>query len=167
MKKITFLTCWWTIDKDYWIWKWIYNFEIWEPSINKIIKKLNINHNIEIFEVLRLDSLDIKDEHREQIKLKLEDINNDRIIITHWTDTIIETWKIIQDIENKVIILVGSSKPHAMKDSDAELNIWYALWILDVLADQKKYWVYIAMNWEYFDVHNVVKNENGIFSKIS
>jgi len=166
MKKITFLTCWGTIDKDYWVWKWIYDVEIWSPSINKIINKFDINSDIEVVEVLRKDSLDMDDNDRKKVKEELWKIKNDRIIITHWTDKIIETWKKIQDIQNKVVVLVGSARPWAMNDSDAELNIWYALWILDILADNKMYGVYLAMNWEYFDLNNVEKWDDWVFRKI-
>jgi len=166
MKKITFLTCGWTIDKDYWVWKGIYDVEIWNPIINKLIKKFNINSEIEVVEVIRKDSLDMTDEDRNLVKEKLKNINNDKIIITHWTDTMIDTWKIIQDISNKVIVLVGSARPWSMNNSDAELNIWYALWILDILADEKKYWIYLAMNWEYFNLNNVEKLDNWVFRKI-
>ena len=166
MNKITFLTCWWTIDKDYWAWRWIYDVDIWTPSINKIIEKFDINSNFEIIELLRKDSLDMTDLDRESVREKLEKLDNDKIIITHWTDTMIETWKVIQDIQNKVIVLVGAARPWAMNNSDAELNIWYALWILDVLSNENKNWVYLAMNWEYFDLNNVEKWDDWVFRKI-
>jgi L-asparaginase len=166
MKKITFLTCGWTIDKDYGVWKWIYDVEIGNPSINKIIEKFDINSEIEIVEAIRKDSLDMNDFDRKLIKDKLEKIENNRIIITHWTDTMIDTWKFIQNIDNKVIIIVGAARPWSMNNSDAELNIWYALWILNILADTDKYWVYLAMNWEYFNLNNVEKWEDWIFRKI-
>ncbi len=165
--KITFLTCWWTIDKDYWVWKWIYDVEVWKPSINKIIEKIDLNYNFEVIEVLRKDSLDMDDEDRNLIKQYLEDIENDRIIITHWTDTMIETWKRIQNINNKVVVLVWSARPRAMNNSDAEFNIWYALWILDILANEKRYWIYLAMNWHYFDLNNVKKCNDWVFRKIN
>ena len=167
MKKITFLTCWWTIDKDYWVWKWIYDVEIGEPSINKIIKKFDINYNIEVLEVLKKDSLDMTDNDRLLVKKRLETIDNDRVIITHWTDTMIDTWKVIKNIKDKVIVLVGAARPWAMNNSDAELNIWYAMWILDILSDNKMYWVYLAMNWEYFNLDNVEKWDDGVFRKIN
>jgi len=166
MKKITFLTCGWTIDKDYWVGKGIYDVEIWNPTINKIVEKFDINSEIEIVEVIRKDSLDMTNDDRKLVKEKLKNISNDKIIITHWTDTMIDTWKVIQDIENKIVILVGSARPWSMNNSDAELNIWYALWILDVLAEEKKYWVYLAMNWEYFNLNNVEKWDDWVFRKI-
>ena len=166
MKKITFLIWGWTIDKDYWVGKGMYDVEIWNPTINKIVEKFDINSEIEIVEVIRKDSLDMTNDDRKLVKEKLKNISNDKIIITHWADTMIDTWKVIQDIENKIVILVGSARPWAMNNSDAELNIWYALWILAILADEKKYWVYLAMNWEYFNLNNVEKWDDGVFRKI-
>ena len=166
MKKITFLTCWWTIDKDYWVWKWIYDVEIWDPVINKIIEKFDIKSDIEVIQIMKKDSLDMDNDDRKIVKDELEKIYNERVIITHWTDTMIETWKVIQNIEDKVVVLVGSARPWSMNNSDAEFNIWYALWILDVLSNEKKYWVYLAMNWKYFNLNNVEKWDDWIFKKI-
>lgn len=167
MKKVTFLTCGWTIDKDYWLWKWIYDVDIWEPVISKIIEEFDLNYKIEIIEALRKDSLDMTDNDRKIVKEKLKKVKNNRVIITHWTDTMIYTWKTIEESsKDKVVILVWAARPWNMRYSDADLNIWYALWILDILADEKKYWVYLAMNWEYFNLNNVEKWDDWVFRKI-
>ena len=167
MKKITFLTCWWTIDKDYGVWKWIYDVEPWNPIAWEVFDKNLVNCDYEIVEVLRKDSLDMNDEDRNKVKEKLEQIENDKIIITHGTDTMIQTWKALWNINDKVVVLVGAARPYAMKNSDAEFNLWYALWVLDILSGNKQYWVYITMNWEIFDVNNVEKWEDGVFRKIN
>lgn len=79
----------------------------------------------------------------------------------------IETGKTLKDFsQNKVIILVWSSIPENFKNTDAHINVWFALWICNILTDRKEYWVYICMNGEYFDIENVQKNENGTFSEI-
>jgi len=166
MSKITFLTCWGSIDKDYLVWKGTYNFHIWEPVIKKIIDRFDINQEFEIIKVLKKDSLDMDENDRLLIKQKLENSSGDIIIITQWTDTMIDTWKAIWSISDKVVVLVGSSIPWSMNNSDAELNIWYSLWISNVLIDEKKYWVYLAMNWEYFDLNNVEKWDDWVFRKI-
>jgi len=166
MEKITFLTCWWTIDKDYWVWKWIYDVEPWKSIVGKVFDKNLLNWNYDIIEVLRKDSLDMNDEDRKKIKEKLLKIVNDKVIITHGTDTMIKTWKKLIDIKNKVIILVWAARPYSMKDSDAEFNLWYALWVLDILSKNKEYWVYITMNWEIFNVDNVEKWDDWVFRKI-
>ena len=157
---INIITCWWTIDKDYSIDKWSYYFTFWEPAIKKILNlpMVRVNENIEICELMNKDSLDMNDIDRELIRKKIEEIEWDRVLITHGTDTMINTWKILREFTNdKVIILTWSSIPENFRDTDAHLNIWFALWVLKVLANEKKYGVYIAMNWEYFDIFNVKK----------
>ncbi len=166
MKKVTFLTCWWTIDKDYWVWKWIYDVEPWNPIVGNILDKNLANWKYEIIEVLRKDSLDMNDEDRKKVKEEILEISNDKVIITHWTDTMIETWKVLENIKNKVVILVWAARPYSMKDSDAEFNIWYTLGVLDILSKNEQYWVYITMNWEVFDIDNVEKWDDWVFRKI-
>jgi len=167
MKKITFLTCWGTIDKDYWKGKWVHDFKIGKPYIKEIIKNFNITINIEVLEVIKKDSLDMNDDDRILIKDNIKNINNDRIIITHGTDSLIETWKYLQWIKNKIIVLVWASRPWTMNNSDAEFNIGYTLGVLGILSDNKKYWVYVTMNGEYFEVDNVKKWEDWVFRKIN
>ena len=165
MDKLTILTCWWTIDKDYWVWKWIYDVEPGNPVVGEILKKNKVNYNFDLIEVLRKDSLDMTDEDRQKIKEVLEKVDNNKILITHGTDTMIETWKVLWDIKDKLIVLVWAARPYAMKDSDAEFNVAYALWVLDILSQIKKKWVYVAMNWQYFNVKEVEKWEDGVFRK--
>jgi len=166
MDKITILTTWWTIDKDYWVGKWIYDVEIWEPIVWKVLKNYHINLDYEIIKVLQKDSLDMTDSDRLLIKEKIKWLDNNKILITHWTDTMIETWKILQELKDKIIVMIGAERPWSMKYSDAEFNIWYALWVLKILSKLEQKWVFIAMNWECFDVNNVEKWEDWVFRKI-
>lgn len=167
MKKITFITCWWTIDKDYSVGKWSYYFTFWEPAIYKILKLINLWFQVEVFDIMQKDSFDMNNIDRINIKDTIQWINNDKIIITHWTDTMIDTWKLLNKyFMDKVIILVWSSIPENFKNTDAHINLWFAMWICNVLSEQKKYWIYICMNWQYFDIDNVKKNEDWTFSKI-
>jgi len=163
--KLTVITCWWTIDKDYWVWKWIYDLEVFDSVVPDIFKKNNILKDYKLIGLLKKDSLDMTDEDRKKIKDVVENTNSDKILITHWTDTMIETWKCLWNIENKVVVLVWAARPYTMKDTDAEFNIAYALWVLDILSEMKKFGVYIAMNWQYFRVNEVEKWEDWIFRK--
>jgi len=166
MRKVTFVTTWGTIDKDYWVWKWIYDIEPSNPVAWEILDKNKVNRNYETIEVLRKDSLDITDKDRLKIKQTVKNVKNDKIIITHWTDTMIQTWKYLKDIKGKIIILVGAARPYKMKETDAEFNLGFALWALEILSQIKKYWVYIAMNWELFNIDEVEKQEDGTFKRI-
>lgn len=166
---ILVLTCWGTIDKDYSIDKWSYYFTFWEPAVKKILDQsiIRTNNNIEIVELMQKDSLDMDLADRLIIKNKIESSTNKMILITHWTDTMIETWKLLKDLaQDRVIILVWSSIPENFRNTDAHMNIWFAFWALKSLFANKKYWVYIAMNLDYFDVDNVIKNNDWVFTKL-
>lgn len=166
MKKITFITCWWTFDKDYSISKWSYNFIIWEPKIKDILKKLRLNIKSDVISIFKKDSLDMNQKDRNNILKTIKELKNKNIIIVHWTDTMIETWQTLLEIKDKRIILVWSSLPYIFRNSDAEFNIWFAIWSLNMLEISSKVWIFIAMNWELFDINNVEKTENWIFKKI-
>jgi len=99
MKKLTIITTWETIDKDYWVWKWIYDVEPGNPVASEILDKNKANWDYDLIEILRKDSLDMTDKDREKIKQTVKNIKNDKIIITHWTDTMVQTWKYLKDIK--------------------------------------------------------------------
>jgi L-asparaginase len=115
-------------------------------------------------EVLFLkDSLDINDEDRNLILSKCLECSEDRVVVTHGTDTMVQTAKLLGDqIKNKVIILFGSMIPHSINNSDALFNLGVVL----NAVQNKTNGVYIAMNGQVFDFDKVEKNKAlGIFEK--
>ena len=167
MNKVLILTTWWTIDKDYSTKKWTRDLEIWEPAVKRIIEYGRMfNLNVELLELLKKDSLDMTNEDRNKIKEVISKREEKAVLITHGTDTMIETWKVLKELANKkAIVLVGSSLPEVFKNSDAPVNVWFALWVLKSLMKFKQTWVYLCMNWEIFDIDNVEKWEDWIFRK--
>ena len=75
-------------------------------------------------------------------------------MITHGTDTMIDTAHALADLKDKVIVLVGSLSPSRFKGSDAEFNIGFALAAVQLLPPG----VYIAMNGMVFRHDEVHKN---------
>ncbi len=140
--KITFIQTGGTIDKDYPKLAKGYGFEIGEPAVKRILEKVNPNFRFEIISVLKKDSLDITEEDREKIYEVCVKADNDKIIVTHGTDTMIETAKKLSAIKNKVMILTGAIKPERFSDSDASFNIGTAVGAIGILENG----VYIAMN---------------------
>jgi len=140
--KITFIQTGGTIDKDYPKLAKGYGFEIGEPAVKRILEKVNPNFGFEIISILKKDSLDITDEDREKIYEVCVKADSDKIIITHGTDTMIETAKKLSEIKNKVIILTGAMKPERFSDSNASFNIGTAIGAVNILENG----VYIAMN---------------------
>ena len=102
-----------------------------------------------------LDSGDITDEQREQILEKCRSTKADKIIVTHGTDTLVQTAEILgQNIDDKTIIVVGSMIPYRFKGSDALFNLGAAITAVQLLDKG----VFVTMNGEIFSWDNVQKN---------
>ena len=153
--KILFIQTGGTIDKDYPKQSKGYAFEINEPAVKNILKKINPSFEFEILPLMKKDSLDIKTADRKKLLDACKKNSASKIIITHGTDTIIETAKYLSGIKNKAIILTGSFKPEKFKDSDADFNIGLAIGAVSVL----KTGVYIAMNGRVFEFGKVVREK--------
>lgn len=158
--KITFIQTGGTIDKDYPRTMRGYAFEISEPAIKRILKNLNPTFEYEVLSICKKDSMDITEEDREIIYQACKEQENDKIIITHGTDTIIETAIKLSDINDKVIILTGAMKPEKFSDSDAPVNVGIAIGAINILEDG----IYIAMNGRVYPWNKVKRDlETGKF----
>ena len=113
-------------------------------------------------EVLFLkDSLDMTNEDRNLILSKCLECNENKVVITHGTDTMVETARLLGgQIKNKVVVLFGSMIPYSINNSDSLFNLGAAL----SAVQNKTNGVYIAMNGQVFDFDKVEKNKAlGIF----
>ena len=139
--KILFIQTGGSIDKDYPKEK-RYSFDISEPAAKRILSRVDINFEFEIKSVLKKDSLDMTEADREKIYNACVKAKEDKIIITHGTDTIIQTAKKLKSIKNKVIVLTGAVKPEVFSGSDADFNLGMAVGAVNVL----KKGIYIAIS---------------------
>ncbi len=141
--KITFVQTGGTIDKDYPKGKTNhgYEFEITDSAFYPILKKVKPAFEYEVISVLKKDSLDITDEDRETIYSAIESIKNDKIVISHGTDTIHLTAEKLSKISGKTIVLTGAMLPEKFYDSDAEFNVGMAVGASETLDNG----VYIAL----------------------
>ena len=78
----------------------------------------------------------------------------ERVVITHGTDTMINTAKVLKNISGKTIVMTGSMYPAQFRDSDAVFNIGCAVTAAQILGPG----VYIVMNGRIFKPHQVRKN---------
>ena len=110
------------------------------------------------------DSLDIDTQDRDLIINKCNESLSEKILITHGTDTIVETAKQIQSLNMaKTIVLTGSMIPYSISDSDALFNLGFAFSAVQTL----KAGVYVCMNGKIFTADKVKKNTSvGIFDEI-
>ena len=152
--KIVFVQTGGTIDKDYPKAEKGYAFEITEPAVKRILQKANPNFDYEIIPLLKKDSLDITDEDRNKIHQTCQKTNSNKIIITHGTDTMIQTAKKLSNIKNKTIILTGATKPEKFTDSDASFNVGTAIGAINIPSKG----VYIAMNGRIYPWNKAKRN---------
>ena len=113
-------------------------------------------------EVLFLkDSLEMTDSDREFIRDKCLACDEQNILITHGTDTMVQTAKFLaENIKDKTVVLFGSMIPYSIDQSDALFNLGVALSAVQIKGNG----VYIAMNGRVFDFDKVQKDKSlGIF----
>ena len=151
-----------TIDKDYpkSIKGWA--FEIGDPAFLRIIEKLPKSIDWEIIPLLKKDSTEITDDDRNEIFETCQASSNTQIIITHGTDTLLETASSLAPIENKTIVLTGAMQPERFSNSDADLNFGMALAGVQTLSPG----VYIAIQGIIAPFERLSRNlETGFYSK--
>lgn len=150
--KVAILTTGGTFDKVYFDANSEYS--IGDPCITSILDEGNVNSDYRIQSILKKDSLDITSKERQIIKNYVEECAEERIIIIHGTDTMVETAKSLEDIKDKTIVLTGAMQPARFKKTDAIFNSGFALAAAQIL----EYGVYITMNGMVFHSDNVKKN---------
>lgn len=151
-----------TIDKGYPRMKLGYAFEIGDPAVEFILD--NVNHLIRptITSACKKDSTELTDLDRKDILRLCTKSNHDRILITHGTDTMIETGKYLQkNLSGKTIVLTGSMRPEKFKDSDAPFNVGFAIGCLQCVPEG----VYICMNAQCTLADQIVRGDDGFFHR--
>ena len=115
--------------------------------------------------VMMIDSLEMTDADRQLILEHCKKAPEEKIVITHGTDTMVETARILaQGRTGKTIVLTGAMIPYAFGSSDGLFNLGSALSFAQTLPPG----VYLAMNGKYFTWDNVRKNrERGEFEEIT
>jgi L-asparaginase len=163
MMEITIITTGGTIDKDYPRPTDGYAFEIGTPAAERILEKIKPNFIYNLITVLKKDSVDITADDRELIFEAVKISNTDKIIITHGTDTMQETAKILSEIPGKTIALVGAARPERFSDSDAAFNLGCAIGALSELETG----VYIVMQGRIYPWNKCKRDaETGRFEEI-
>jgi L-asparaginase len=120
--------------------------------------------DVKIRTLMLVDSLDMTNDDRAVILDNCKRVSEDQIVITHGTDTMTETAKVIAEANlEKTIVLTGAMIPYKFGSSDGLFNFGGAL----AFAQALPYGGYIAMNGRYFDWDKVRKNRNtGVFEEI-
>ena len=115
--------------------------------------------------VMMIDSLELDDAGRARIVARARDCDERSVVITHGTDTMVETARALAGahIERKTIVLTGAMVPYAFGSSDGLFNLGSALSFAQVLPPG----VYVAMNGQHFAWDGVRKNTaSGCFEAV-
>ncbi|MDM3869948.1 asparaginase domain-containing protein [Porticoccus sp. W117] len=151
--KINIITTGGTIDKIYFDAK--SDYQVGDPVIGELLKRMEVGFEFEVTSVLRKDSLDLTDDDRQLIVDQVKNCDSDYVLVTHGTDGMVETGKWLREqVPEKHILMTGALQPAIFRETDAIFNIGCALGALQAVQPG----VYIAMNGQLFDATRVVKN---------
>jgi L-asparaginase len=129
-------------------------FVVADPAVETILEEANAQIDYSVESLLHKDSLEITAADRQRIRHKAASTPQRHIVITHGTDTMIDTAQALSDIPGKVIVLTGAMQPAAFKQTDAAFNIGGAIIAVQTLPEG----VHIVMNGQVFDPHKARKN---------
>ncbi|HJU27392.1 MAG TPA: asparaginase domain-containing protein [Rhodanobacteraceae bacterium] len=152
MDHLTVITTGGTIDKVYFDAK--SDWQVGAPQIGEILNQIGVSFRFEVVPVLRKDSLDITASDRAAIRAAIEQRPDRHVLVTHGTDSMVETARALEGIAGKVIVLTGALNPARFQGSDAVFNIGCAVGAVQVLGDG----AWIAMNGRVWNPRHVRKN---------
>lgn len=143
-----------TIDKVYFDAK--SDYEVGKPNIKTVLDAMTLDIDYKVVSLLRKDSLEMTRENRETVRQAVSACDASRIIITHGSDTMVDTARALAGIEGKTIVFTGAFEPAMYVTSDATFNIGCAVAAVQTLPPG----CYIAMSGRIFDCDEVRKNRD-------
>jgi L-asparaginase len=135
-----------------------------ESSIPEILKLARVTVPVAIEQNQLIDSLQMQDENRASVLAACERASEERIVVTHGTDTMAETARLIGPARlAKTIVLTGAMVPYKVQGSDALFNFGTAFMAVQLLSPG----VYIVMNGRVFAWDRVRKDRaRGVFEEV-
>lgn len=141
-----------TIDKIYFDDK--SEFQVGAPQIGGILDAIGVAFAFDVIALMRKDSLHITDEDRALVRATIAAQPHRHVLVTHGTDSMVETARALEGLPGKVIVLTGALNPARFQGSDAVFNIGTAVGAVQTLPDG----VHIAMNGRIWHPDAVRKN---------
>jgi L-asparaginase len=135
-----------------------------ETHIPEMLQRARCTIDVTVRTLMMIDSLNMTDEDRDLIVHQCRASEEDKIIITHGTDTMSGTARVLAEkIKDKTIVITGAMIPYKFGSSDGFFNLGSAL----AFAQTLPHGVYVAMNGRYFTWDNVRKNrQTGQFEEL-
>ena len=152
MDELLVVTTGGTIDKVYFDDK--SDYQVGEPQIGRILEELGVAFRFTVIPIIRKDSLHINEADRTLLRDTIAAQPHAHVLVTHGTDTMVDTARVLASIAGKTIVLTGALNPARFRGSDAEFNVGTAVGAVQSLPAG----VYIAMNGRIWDPLKVRKN---------
>jgi L-asparaginase len=141
-----------TIDKVYFDAR--SDYEVGESVVEDLLRQARVTVPWELLPVLRKDSLELSDADRALIRERIAAHPARRVVVTHGTDTMTETARVLEGLSERTIVLTGSLAPARFAETDAVFNVGMAFAAAQTLSAG----VYIAMNGQVFVASQVRKD---------
>lgn len=150
-----------TFDKEYDELTGTLHFE--QTHLPEMLRRGRCMLDVQVEVLMMIDSLEMKEAHRARIVQACREATESRLVITHGTDTMVDTAQVLASAAlDKTIVLTGAMVPYAFGSSDGLFNLGSALSFVQTLPAG----VYVAMNGRYFTADNVTKNRDvGVFEE--
>lgn len=151
---VTVITTGGTIDKAYF--DALSTYQVGEPAVRGILGVARVGEQVKVVELFRKDSLELTDADRAQLRERVAAEDAQHIVITHGTDTMVQSAAVLQDIAGKTIVFTGALAPARFAESDASFNLGMAFAAAQTLPPG----VYVAMSGQVFPADAVRKDRS-------
>lgn len=134
-----------------------------DSHLPEMLKLGRCNLDLQVRTLMMIDSLHMTDDDRQIILRQCRSAPETRIVITHGTDTMVETASVLaRGVADKTVVLTGAMIPYKFGSSDGLFNLGSALAFAQTLPAG----IYVAMNGRYFPWNRVRKNrQTGMFEE--
>ncbi len=150
--EIQIITTGGTIDKLYFDAK--SEFQVGDPQVVEVLREAHVTVPYAVRQLMRKDSLDLTEADRRLIRETIAAAPHRHFVVTHGTDTMLDTARVLQSLGDKTIVLTGAMQPARFRFTDAVFNIGCAVMAVQLLPPG----VYVTMNGRLFDPRRTVKN---------
>ena len=130
--------------------------EIGDPQVTHILKEGLVQFDFDVVSLLQKDSLEITADDRRLLRDYIDGDDTGRYVITHGTDTMVETSAALADLPGKTIVLTGALGPARFRSTDAVFNVGMAVAAAQLAGPG----VYVAMSGQVFTAGDVRKNRD-------
>jgi L-asparaginase len=129
-------------------------FEVGDSQIGELLAEARVAAEYRVEELMRKDSLELTDADRQLLADRCATSSAERILVTHGTDTMVDSAMSMLDIQGKTIVFTGAMQPARLRVSDAVFNVGFALAAVQLLP----HGVYLAMHGTILDPRQTRKN---------